>query len=52
MFLKKKKSKMHNHHPLSVKLLLSLLDLSNYMCLFLGNEGTKIQDILFGISPT
>jgi hypothetical protein len=44
---------MHNHHhSLSVKLLLSLLDLSNYMCSFLGNEGTKIQDILLSISPT
>ena len=43
---------VHNHHPQSAKLLLSLLDLSNYLCLFLGNAGLEVQDILLSTSPT
>ena len=40
------------HHPQSANLLLSLLDLSNYLCLFLGNEGITIQHHLLNTTPT
>ena len=41
---------MNHLYHLSAKLLLSLLDLSNYLCLFLGTEGAKVQDSLIDTS--
>ena len=36
----------------AASLLLALLDLSNYICLFLGSAGEEIQELLLMISPT
>ena len=40
------------HASTAASLLLALLDLSNFMCLFLGESGRKIQELILQISPT